>query len=425
MLSQAWRRRTRSTTAWLRQPFSARDDRRFHFIDDLRGLAAAGVAASHLLDHVPLVPVVAEQGRFGVEVFFVISGFVMAHSIGERAVSPGFAGRFLLRRSIRLDPVYWVAMAVTLAVWAVIDWQPLRGPGDVAINAVYLQDLLEAPRVVSVAWTLALELQFYLCFIALMGLCQAVSQRGPSLGRVQVVVFAASALASSAVYSLWATSPAIEAVANVAGLFTPYWFMFALGVLIEWVHRRRLSPLVFGAVLVAVVVADIAARPGPLIPSDDLSGVVAGGVAVVVYLASRTSLLRRGLGSATIAYLGRISYSLYLIHPIIGQTFIDRTHHRFGGGPVIAIVATAAGVAVSVAAAHLLYLTVEAPAVRLSGRFKPSAPPPVSLEEPATIQLDPSPGSASSTGGIDLRSTDREPEDAPPARDRTGTRSGP
>src|SRR5262245_16766245 len=93
---------------------------RFLYIDALRGIAALLVVWSHidmgnhtreLLDRMPAVPRwIVEHGFVGVAIFFVLSGFVIAHSVERNEVTWRYLGRFMLRRSIRLDPPYWISM---------------------------------------------------------------------------------------------------------------------------------------------------------------------------------------------------------------------------------------------------------------------------------------------------------------------------
>jgi len=70
----------------------------------LRGVAALAVVLCHLRG--PL-GAVTEYGWLGVQVFFVLSGFVMSQTLARYTVTPRFVGNFILRRSVRLDPVYW------------------------------------------------------------------------------------------------------------------------------------------------------------------------------------------------------------------------------------------------------------------------------------------------------------------------------
>src|SRR4051812_27315220 len=96
--------------------------KRFVFIDALRGIAAIAVMLFHLdanqllqtlLTSIPvLFATVIRQGFLGVQIFFVLSGFVVAHTAATDDVNLRYVGRFMLRRSIRLDPTYWAAIVL-------------------------------------------------------------------------------------------------------------------------------------------------------------------------------------------------------------------------------------------------------------------------------------------------------------------------
>ena len=94
----------------------------------MRGLAALGVVVYHMsLNLQPqlsqLLPdfinIIFSYGFLGVPIFFVISGFVISLSVGDSQISLKYAGQFILRRSIRLDPTYWVAIAVAITLMIV------------------------------------------------------------------------------------------------------------------------------------------------------------------------------------------------------------------------------------------------------------------------------------------------------------------
>src|ERR1700750_1411309 len=81
-------------------------------IDGLRGIAALAVACFHLNSH----NVLFAHGWAGVEVFFVISGFIVPWSLDGAHYKIGLYGRFLLRRIVRLDPPYLAMVCVILAL---------------------------------------------------------------------------------------------------------------------------------------------------------------------------------------------------------------------------------------------------------------------------------------------------------------------
>ncbi len=108
-----------------------RFDGRSTYIDALRGIAAFSVACYHINRYGPLwepasrfIPGLFQfwfdLGWMGVQVFFVISGFVIAYSVRNARVTPGYLANYALRRSIRLDPPYWTTILFVLFVHAVM-----------------------------------------------------------------------------------------------------------------------------------------------------------------------------------------------------------------------------------------------------------------------------------------------------------------
>jgi peptidoglycan/LPS O-acetylase OafA/YrhL len=155
---------------------------RFEFVDALRGLAALAVVLPHVtgLFAYPrerglssLFLSLAGYGTAGVEVFFVVSGFAIAYSMRAIASEDFSLGRFILRRAVRLDPPYWVAMlwvGLVEAFRARMTHQPvvLPSPGKVLAHLLYLQDILGLGQFNAVFWTLCLEFQLYFFFALMM-----------------------------------------------------------------------------------------------------------------------------------------------------------------------------------------------------------------------------------------------------------------
>lgn len=102
----------------------------------------------------------AAYGWLGVELFFLISGFVICMSCWGRSV-----GDFFTSRVTRLYPAYWFAVLATTAVLLLIPGgqKPLPWP-DVLTNLTMLQEPLGVRMVDGVYWTLFAELRFYLLF---------------------------------------------------------------------------------------------------------------------------------------------------------------------------------------------------------------------------------------------------------------------
>jgi len=95
--------------------------RRLTHIDALRGIATIWVVLFHevkagpLWEAIPTVPrALFEWGHLGVAIFFALSGFVIARSLGNQNLDRSSSGRFLVRRYVRLLPPYYFSIAVVL-----------------------------------------------------------------------------------------------------------------------------------------------------------------------------------------------------------------------------------------------------------------------------------------------------------------------
>ena len=108
---------------------------------------------------VPALYPVAAYGWLGVELFFLISGFVICmSSIGHTL------GEFVTSRITRLYPAYWFAIVLTTAVLLLWPGQSRCRWSDVAVNLTMFQSGYDLPSVDAVYWTLWIELHFYVLF---------------------------------------------------------------------------------------------------------------------------------------------------------------------------------------------------------------------------------------------------------------------
>ncbi|HSS03521.1 MAG TPA: acyltransferase [Kofleriaceae bacterium] len=339
---------------------------RYAFVDALRGVAALWVVLFHAYAknvramtgyELPQpLDAIFGNGHLGVDIFFVISGFVIAQSIRDAHITPKFIGWFALRRSLRLDPPYWVTIASMIVLSYISgrlqrDHAPLPQPTWDAVIAhlFYLQGFLGYPQIVGVFWTLCYEMQFYLMLVILTGIAQW--PRVAWLSRW--FVFA----------PLWVVSAVCIAGSTWPAALSLYgWPYFFLGVTVNWVHNRKEPPLAL-----AIVVAATAA----LLPFEPLKTAVALVTAIAIYRASVTGRLASLTLGRVAQYLGRISYSLYLVHMLVGTPAVRfgiRHLGKMGFGTAMALILLA--VAASVAAAHVMYVLVERPAVRWSHRLR-------------------------------------------------------
>ncbi len=375
---------------------------RFRFIDALRGIAALAVCWHHINLYGPLpdpastvmprwLNWAAVYGWAGVPTFFVISGFVIAYSVRGNWVTPRFLGNFALRRSLRLDPCYWAIIGLALFLNFLPDVFDLPSPHDNGLTAgqvlthfVYLQNISAYDNLSAGFWTLCIEMQFYLLFCVMMAVAQRLSRRGehnPYPGaRVLALVYLPLALTSLYVFNL---------DEGFDDWIIYFFSMFFLGAATWWTLDRRLPAWMFWSYL--------AAMAGRFVwkGGDDLPFAIATGAAI--YLVGRAGRLHSCLNFRPLQYLGKISYSLYLIHYPVSHIVVNAGYRLTGDSPWAAFGWLGLSVALSILAAHFLYLFVEAPTARLASRLKPRAnqPTPIAPENPASgHKYEPSPAGA-------------------------------
>lgn len=357
-------------------PGSAPRPGRLLFLDSLRGVAALWVTLEHIYNALrsesrpQLVPEPLHsflvEGEHGVEIFFVLSGFVIAHSVGAAVITPGYAGRFALRRSLRLDPPYWAAILTYLAAAWLMGRSTYSELGalELASNFVYLNHVLGIfPAVVQVGWTLCLEIQFYLFFILNVGVAQAVRAR---LGSRWFWGVLALPLVVSCAWQLGAIAdpPGYEVI------FLQPWYLFGLGAMTSWVLAGRVSKYPLYALWAAVLAAAAVQR--------DIAPAVGLAAGVSIYFVGAAGRFGSVLADPVTLYLGRISYSLYLIHPLVGSRPLRAVLPRLGDDPSggVLFLLFVGALAASVLAADVFYRVVERPSLWLAQRVRVVKPAP-------------------------------------------------
>lgn len=140
-------------------------------IQCLRALAAVAVVVSHCLLFEqkyevgsPIAPHAVEYGMAGVDLFFVISGFIIATVTAGRFDRPGEAAHFLRQRFIRIYPIYWIYSLAVLAVFLVEPEIVNSNHGKPDLLRSFLLLPQQNLPLLLVAWTLVYEMFFYLVF---------------------------------------------------------------------------------------------------------------------------------------------------------------------------------------------------------------------------------------------------------------------
>lgn len=307
-------------------------------------------------------------GWLGVDLFFVLSGFLLARPLLRKAgrmTGPEYRA-FAAKRVLRIAPPYYVALALA---YALVGWSghPLfhfttKG---VLLHLVYLHTFFEAHAfgILSVAWTLGLELQFYL----LLPLILIPFRRyGPGV--------ALPCLAIAATYLFWAHDPG-DFLDNRfrTSQFPAYLGHFAVGIAAAQLVQRGWRPKVqpdlalAGAFAVLVVapawLTGYPTRLGPVDVPYLVHPMAAAFFALLMVLATQPeSLLGRALALRPMMWVGEASYSLYLVHySVAGAFIVTRPAWAFTSLGWFAVILTMA----SLLAAATFYVLVERPSLQL------------------------------------------------------------
>ncbi len=358
---------------------------RFHQLDGLRGIAALMVGVNHSLGAVVNLAAYAASGTVAmvtaniisgavaVDLFFVMSGFFLCMML--EGVAPRRVGRFYLRRLARLVPP---AVLSVLIIYAYASWALTQPPayadaapyyrqfyaGNHAMTArdLLLNILLIRHSLNPVLWTIRIEIVASLLFPLLFWVKNLRGGFWYRTALLLVLVLTAVAMRDHQQFGLDTLH---------------YLYIFYAGALVRDFGQvvRDLRRPAAGVLAVAAVAgliaigAFVSADGGHPLPFDILvTGCGAVLVAVLAY--GGIGAVRALLENAAVQFLGRLSYSFYLIDWLAVRTAGSAVLYlgiapRYGLGAalaVITVVSTAAGLCM----ASVLHVAVEQPAVALS-----------------------------------------------------------
>jgi exopolysaccharide production protein ExoZ len=313
-------------------------------IQVLRGAAAAMVVLHHTLEEASVLkPIVPEWitlfGASGVDLFFVISGFIMVYTsfpVGRPPLSPL---QFINRRATRIYPFYWVCLAAMLALFSIGFFHSLS---PTILSVIESASLFPTDhRIIGISWTLSYEIYFYLIFA-----CALIAR---SRIASVAITFAALLLFWLIGNSFTANSIVFEFVYGMALAYLFYKFPAAF--------KKIGLAAIFGFALLCVAALAI-----PHTTTNGLSsgtrwwawGVPAA-VAVAGFVSFNHSSWER-IGSR----LGDASYAIYLTQPLVmvAYAFILTHNSKFLALPQLLFVPAVFAFAIVVGIASHVFIEI-------------------------------------------------------------------
>lgn len=324
---------------------------RIYPLDALRGIAAVSVMLFHLTYWV--TPYRTEfafpYGHFGVELFFMISGFVIFMTLGK----VDNVQDFIASRMGRLYPAFWAGAILTCSLCTLIETvdPSIKAWGgsfaDLPINLTMLEDYLNGPYNVPIDlayWTLSAEIMFYIVMGTIF--CSGYL---PKIDRICVGYMVALHALRVAVFAAGVRMPSPFAWFSLIN----YGHFFIIGITL---FRLR-SGVRSVAVVAALVLAVLYSAWGGTERSQSISGVpyllVTASLATVMTLAVFDRL--PFLAWRPLVFLGNISYPLYLVHQRIGSDIM----FYLQGRQVSIYVSTCLAILVAFIFATLIHYRVE------------------------------------------------------------------
>jgi peptidoglycan/LPS O-acetylase OafA/YrhL len=334
---------------------------RYYEIDLLRFLAALVVVLYHFTyrgfhaDHLSPVDYPAlgnffKYGYLGVELFFIISGYVVLLSAQGKTVS-----QFFISRVTRLYPAYWVACTLTfVVVWLLgppaqaVGWSPiLAAPSQAYIpNMLMLNSFMGYRDVDGVYWTLAIELLFYFWI--------AVAIAFGWLRHLPLVL------------AIWLSYAAFAGTGYGKGIFmivlfprfAPFFIAGMVFYLLQTKQERRwqLYALLLGAFALSLRSGKTVAMEAATLFQDSFSIAIACGV-ITLYFLLFLLIAHRKIqlpGMAWLAWAGALTYPIYLLHHNMGYVALQRL-----GGVVNKYVLLVGLLLTVVGLAYALHICVE------------------------------------------------------------------
>jgi peptidoglycan/LPS O-acetylase OafA/YrhL len=299
---------------------------RLGFLDFVRGIAAFAVLMQHTGETLwPSINWATHQyvnvGRFGVVAFFLVSGFIIPFSL-ERG---GSVRRFVMGRFFRLYPLYWLSLGAILVIYhfrhdALTPDFRTHLLLHAVVNFTMIQELVGVPHAIGLYYTLTVELVFY----ALCALLFATGLLHRSVRNAWAVLGASVVVGTIVPFAIGHRAP-------MAGLF--YVSSMFIGTVVYRYSTGHARLVDVKALVAAVALFGLVGCFVNYVHYHDLNdsdpftfwgATIAWSVAYLFFFGAFA--MRREQFPGPFLWLGRVSYSLYLMHPLVVVLVVHWTH---------------------------------------------------------------------------------------------------
>jgi peptidoglycan/LPS O-acetylase OafA/YrhL len=342
-------------------------------IDGLRGIAIFMVMVHRLWprDAVNRLSVAADAGWIGVDLFFVVSGFLITRILLETRGEPGYFRNFYARRVLRIFPLYYLFVGTLLVAFPLMgNTQYLDASGSPFWYLTFLGNVPEGllgydpPYWLAPVWSLAIEEQFYLTFPLI------VMWLGPKrLGPFLIGLFLFAPVARFVTMQIDPSAERIQYLFTLCRVDA-----IAAGCLIALVMRWRNVQALRGLAIIIACWAGAIAIIGDLDRTTTFGRIggysfvaIGFAAALVAVLTSRDRWWTAPLRFSPLRYCGKLCFGLYLLHRP-ADTFVTAIANRFDVD-ADRISWIPIKIAVAIALATVSWFVIEKRFLRLKRRF--------------------------------------------------------
>jgi peptidoglycan/LPS O-acetylase OafA/YrhL len=304
-------------------------------LDFIRATAIILVVVSHALRFSPFVGEGAAQaeltlGFYGVEIFFVLSGFLIGTILLRVEKNPGLTGNFWMRRWMRTLPAYYTVLLITPLLYIAFFGAANLEFKQVAPYFVFAQNLWKPhPEFFGVAWSLSVEEWFYLLFPVGLFLMWKSKLR-PSVPAVAITLFAIAIISRT----IMSCNADLNWDSGIRKIVLCRIDAIVPGVLMAWLAQRypftksvAIKLFVSGIFLFAFsfflfCFSGAIENRITFLSTHILLPVTSVAMAFLIPLAS-TWMGSSGGATRVIRFISLTSYSLYLVHSVVWEIYLN------------------------------------------------------------------------------------------------------